>query len=172
MGHEEGRKIKTRTGLGFKIFVGSVCAAVLAAVVFGLMLSGSPELARSRQFDDVRSANLQELSYAIEAYFNTNSDLPSSLDNLLVKGRYQVNSLKDPKTQETYEFRVVSQNKYELCAVFETDSAKNGSYNNSMARPVYPYPGQEVVNFFEHRIGRNCFSREAVKTAVPLPVKY
>lgn len=169
MGHEKGRKIKR--GLGFKIFIGAVCAAVLAAIVFGLALSGSPESARSRQFDDMRSANLQEISFALESYFNVNGGLPTALDNLLVKGGYPVNSLKDPKTKENYEYKIIGGGKYELCAVFETDSAEN-SYSNNVPRPLYPYPGQEAVNFFEHGIGRNCFSREAVKSAIPIPVKY
>lgn len=171
MGHEEGRKIKK--GLGFKIFIGGVCAAVLAAVIAGLMFSGSPESARSRQFDDMRSANLQEISYALEAYFNANGNLPSVLDGLLVKGRYPLNSLKDPKTKENYEYKIIEGGKYELCAVFETDSSKSGTYGNGMAaQPVYPYQGPEVVSFFEHGIGRKCFSREAVKTVMPIPVKY
>lgn len=171
MGHEEGRKIGT-TGLGFKIFAGSVCAAVLTAVIFGLILSGSPNSARRRQFDVMRSANLQEISFAIDAYFNMNGDLPSALDALLVKGGYPVNSLKDPKTKESYEYKIIGGGKYELCAVFETDSSDGGAYGKSGARPVYPYPGREAVNFFEHGTDRNCFNPEAVKAPVPLPIKY
>lgn len=172
MGHEEGRKIGTKTGLGFKIFAGSVCAAVLTAVIFGLMLSGSPESARRRQFDDMRSANLQEISFAIDAYFNMNGELPDTLDALLAKGGYPVNSLKDPKTKESYEYKIIKDGKYELCAVFETDSSDGGAYGKSIARPAYPYPGREGANFFEHGTGRNCFNSEAVKAAAPLPIKY
>jgi len=159
-------------GLGFKIFVFGICVAVLVSVAGGLILSGSPKQERSRQFDDGRSANLQEIRFAIDAYFNVEGKFPDTLNALASKGGYPVNSITDQKTGEVYEYKKTGAENYELCAIFETDSSKNSSYGKDMARPVYPYPGSPATNFFEHGAGRQCFVLTAVKQPSAFPVKY
>ena len=65
-----------------------------------------------------------------------------------------------------YEYRIVSENVYELCAIFETES------NASQDLRAVPKPFSEQI--WDHGIGRACFTLEvrALTTAdepIPFP---
>ena len=154
--------------VGVRVFAGLVVVAVLSAVVYGLTLVGTPAQQRLIQFDERRVSDLQQITYAIDSYWERNKSLPESLENLR-DPRYYVQSLSDPKTGEPYEYRLTSEAAYEICATFETDSSQ---YENQV---FPPYSGG--VSFWEYGIGRTCFSLEVRKLmtptgeTVPVPAK-
>lgn len=124
-------------------------AAVLSAVVFvaavaaGLVVSGSPGEQRLRRFDDQRVSDLMELSRALDAYWDSESVLPASLD-LVVDGRRLTRVPVDPATDAAYEYLVDAPDAYRLCADF--------------ARPS----GEDARgDFWAHEAGRACFSFSA-----------
>ena len=155
-----------RAPLGLKIFLGAVIIAVVAAVGYGIFLVGSPAGQRLQRFDEKRVSNLQNISDALDRFWEVNEELPASLEELQGR-RYFVPSIKDPATEEPYEYRVVGENRYELCAVFAIDSSRR--------REEFPKPFS--ARTWEHGVGRVCFQLEAEgpgdrkprEVPVPLP---
>lgn len=145
---------------GSQIFAGAVILAVAVVVVIGLVLSGSPQLERARRLDSQRIQDLEQLSYAVDNFWNFNKKLPATLDQLPKGGGFPA-SIVDPKTQTPYEYRVVTATTYELCAIFETA-------DNSQIQPAPPYPVAEYRNW-QHDIGRTCFRLNVPYP--PTPVK-
>ena len=138
------------TPLGVKIFLGVVILAVVAAVGFGIYLSNSPSLQRSIRLDQRRLSDLRSITSAIDEYWQTNDTLPKSLEDLR-DSRTHVRSISDPSTDERYEYRILTEPTYQLCAVFETDSSQQrDEFSRSFSESVW-----------EHGLGRVCFEREA-----------
>lgn len=155
---EEKQVYPQRFSLPFKIFLGVVVLSIVASVVYGFVLVGSPAQQRLAQFDKIRVSDLQNISFAIDAYWERNEQLPEELEDLQ-KQTSRVRSIQDPKTGELYEYAILGDTTYELCAVFETESEVD--------------PRAVFRQFPEHHtIGRNCFEREVQKpvNALPRPI--
>ena len=151
--------------MGVRVFMGIVMVAVVSAVVYGLTLVGTPAQQRLLQFDERRVSDLQSITYTIDSYWQRNGNLPATLEDLR-NPLYYVNSIQDPKTGESYEYRIVSNTAYELCAVFETDSEMQ---QDSRAMPK---PFSEQI--WDHGIGRACFPLEVHKPIdepIPFPAQ-
>lgn len=143
---------------GLKVFVGAVILFVLLALVFAFSVMGSPGKQRALQFDQRRVSDIQQISHAVNSYWERKGKLPLSFEELKTQPYLYIQSVKDPRTQEPYEYLVLGDKKYELCAVFETDS---GEYRQ---RAKVPTPFSEEV--WNHGIGRTCFEKEV--RALPL----
>jgi len=118
---------------------------VLAAVIAGILLIGSPAQERLRRLDERRILDLRDLSYAVNVFWARNNRLPSSLDELAEQEPI-AHELTDPETGTLYEYRLVSDNLYELCAVFSGES--------DFDRPDLPYG-----YLWMHGAGSECFQR-------------
>ncbi len=139
--------------LGFRVFVGAVIAAVLAVLVAGLWLGGSPAQERARRLDAARVSDLQNISNAIDQYYNANNALPPDLA-MLTRSRetYFVGNINDPETGRPYEYMTRTANTYDLCATFATDNREEQA-----PRPREPYPAWES-RFWEHGPEHTCFT--------------
>lgn len=138
---------------GFRAFAGAVIASVVIVVVAGLWLAGSPAKERARRMDAARVSDLQNISNAIDQYYNTNTSLPSDLETITkVRDIYYVSSIVDPETQTTYEYTVRGKDTYDLCATFTTVKTKD----QAQQRPE-PYPLGES-RFWEHGAERTCYT--------------
>jgi hypothetical protein len=142
-----------KTLFSSKAFSWIVIGAVVIAVVYGITLAGSPGEQRLLQFDQRRVSDLQQISYAVERYWQLNEEFPASLEDL-TGPQYGVFSLVDPKTQEPYMYVVIGEREYELCAVFETDT----SLTTRAPKLVSVY-GQS----WDHGIGQTCFEFQVQK---------
>ena len=145
--------------LGLKILTGVVILAVIAAVGYGIYLAGSPAEQRLMRFDERRISDLRRISSVVNEYWNANKEFPPSLEHLN-SPRFSASAVKDPATEEPYEYRPLNEDDeddYELCAVFETDSSqvRYGSGRDSRNR------------FWEHGVGKTCFSFEKESYAPP-----
>ena len=125
----------------------SLAVVVVAAAIVGVILLDSPARARLRRLDERRIADLRELSYAIDSYWTQNDRLPTSLDELAEQEPIAF-ELADPETGESYEYIVVGNDRYELCAVFSLEST-NGDR------------GFESGTLWFHGTGRTCVQRTA-----------
>jgi type II secretory pathway pseudopilin PulG len=123
---------------------------VVAAIIAGLVVIGSPSEIRMRRFDERRASDLAAISNAISTYRLTHESVPQQLDDLRrsQQGTGYGYSLKDPEGRP-YEYAVKDASSYELCAVFAT--ATDAGTGPTAYRSV----------FDKHGIGRQCFSREA-----------
>lgn len=161
-GKDEKRPAAQQKPMATRVFAGAVVGVITLAVLYGLILVGTPAQQRLIQFDQRRVSDLQQISFAIDSYWERNKKLPETLEDLR-DPRYYLQSIADPKTGEPYEYRVVSEAGYELCAVFEVDSAQ--------IQEEFPKPFS--AELWDHGIGRTCFSlevREPVKeSSLPVP---
>jgi len=102
-------------GRGALLVVAS--AAVVAAVVAGLWAIGSPGQERRRRLDGRRVDDLRALAAAVDRYTADHRRLPASLDELLAGTRWSLDT-RDPETRAPYEYRVVDDSTFEVCATY------------------------------------------------------
>lgn len=130
-----------------------VSVFALGAIVWSFFIMGSPLRARMLNYDRQRVQDLSSLSYAINNYVTANKKLPADFSEP------QFVPYKDPETQEPYEYRVLNEKEYELCAVFSLDaeSANNPKY------PMEYYARYE--SWYYHKKGRQCYKLEGKDTS-------
>lgn len=147
-----------------KSFIYAMCAVVLATVVCGFIIAGSPKEERARRFDERRISDLQMIQSEIVEYWRSKQALPEHLDALNNPIRGFVVP-KDPETSGVYVYKVKSGNTFELCAIFSGKSLI-GRKTNEMPRTVYDrYSGWG--NVWEHEAGEWCFERIIDKDLYP-----
>lgn len=121
-------------------------AAVLAVLVLGFAINGSPAQARAAQMDSQRISDLQSIASGIDSAFNESEPkaLPQSLEVLVDSGRLFAEDLVDP-AGASYGYRVISAEKYELCATFETEqlTRDDGIWDAA----------------WQHSVGEKCFEK-------------
>jgi hypothetical protein len=132
-------------------FAVAVSAAVAVAIVVALVLAGSPGRARAVQLDDRRETDLAAIASAVDLYWEWHERLPTSLEELAGERRVSVPSLEDPARGEPYEYRIMGERSYELCATFEEPDREAEST---------PYGAAPGARFWLHEAGRQCFDVE------------
>ena len=120
---------------------------VVAAVVIGVILLDSPAQERLRRLDERRVDDLHQLAFGVDIYWTREGHLPASLAELSEEERI-VRDLADPATGQPYEYRVLGDKTFELCAVFTRDSGTNE--RDFLDR-----------SFWLHGPGRQCFQLKA-----------
>ncbi len=147
--------------LNNKILVIVVCLAVAIVLVGGFMLAGSPQTAREQQMDMIRSNNLQNISYLIDSYAQSQKMMPASLAALYSTDG-NLTGFVDPVTAQPYEYSIGDRD-YKLCASFD----KVGSDQNYRGEAPEISP-----NFYIHGEGRTCFTVLMPVLKIPaLPLK-
>jgi hypothetical protein len=129
-------------GPGKGIFVAAVVIVVVAVAVGGLILIGSPAQERMRRIDVQRVADLRAVASAVDLYWTRHRSLPASLEDLSREPGASV-KLLDPDMKRPYEYRILSNDGYELCAYFAGDWTDK--------------PDSTYKNFWAHGAGRQCF---------------
>lgn len=142
-----------KEGTVLKIFVGIVIAVVSAAIIGGLFLSGTPEQMRLFRFDQLRTSDLRQISAAVEDYWQRRAKLPDNLQVLTRGPGGYIRSLRDPKSNQLYEYSITGETTFQLCATFETDTSVGD--RSGVRRPA-------SEEFWAHGIGRTCFEFEAL----------
>jgi hypothetical protein len=120
-----------------KVVVVVAVLVVLGALGGGFYLIGPPAAERARRIDAHREHDLQRLRLAADLFWTRNSRLPASLDDLAKEAGTGIYS-RDPDTNEPYEYRVMTPDRYQLCATFTTES-------------------EARQDFWSHGPGRRCF---------------
>ncbi len=124
---------------------------VVAAVVWGAVLVGSPGTARLHRFDQQRLNDLQTIFREVQSLCQDpdikqelKRELPATLDELATLARSERINLTDPETGEPYAYTIKDPTTYELCATFslERDS--------------------DVDVFWNHSSGKHCFTVDAL----------
>ncbi|MFH1401851.1 MAG: DUF5671 domain-containing protein [Parcubacteria group bacterium] len=126
---------------------------VLASVILGFFIIGTPATQRDRRFDDQRASDLSILQDQIVNFWMQKQVLPQDLSALedSISGFIVP---KDPETKLPYEYDVISSLSFELCATFKTAS----SAQNSAKERFLPY-GDPYSQNWSHEKGRICFTR-------------
>jgi hypothetical protein len=154
--------------------------AILAAVVVfggivaGFFIIGTPGQERLRRFDERRVNDLQQVQSKIISYWQKKDRLPKSFIDLKddIRGFAPP---KDPQTSEPYEYNILGDLKFELCATFNAarPSSKNSpQYDDG---PYYEGYADPYSQNWDHGKGRVCFSRtidpELYQPKLPSPYR-
>lgn len=138
------------------LIFGTIALTVIGtALVWGFIIVGSPETARSRRLDAERINELEKIHNAIqnlcvewvEKKAKMKRDLPETLQKLaeqVSETDFYELDLLDPVTGDRYEYRVLNETEYELCAEFD----------NALDR--------KTDMFWNHPAGHHCFKFDAL----------
>lgn len=128
------------------VAIGSI-AVVAAAVVAGLLITGSPAEQRLLRLDTQRVFGLTQLARTAESRWDREQRLPDSAAEL-VDGQFLTRLPTDPTTREPYEYRITGPRQFEVCATFDRAS-----------RP------ELAGDFWFHEAGHRCFTFNLMERA-------
>jgi hypothetical protein len=127
--------------------------AVVAVIVLGFAVIGSPGTQRLIRSDERTVRSLAELAQKIqEKWRASDSELPATLD------RFSEKEKQDPLTHKPFVYHPKSKSAYELCATFLTDNR-------------HLEPG-EFDESWRHPKGDFCFSLDAAQPVPQAPYYY
>lgn len=157
---DEGERGKWNM-LGIRAFPWAIISVVLVAVIAGFFIAGSPSDRRTARFDERRVQDLSSIQSQIITYWQNKKVLPPVLGDL-TNDILNITVPVDPKTAESYEYKILGGLKFQLCATFETESRGD---INAIGLKTAPLDTLEAVDtmainsVWDHGIGRTCFER-------------
>ncbi|MEI6668173.1 MAG: DUF5671 domain-containing protein [Acidobacteriota bacterium] len=127
--------------------------AVAASLIGGLFVVGSPATERLRRFDAQRAGDIKLIS---EEAFNVavgpgwrnpatplaiKQPLPRSLVDVLAGARQRRPRINDPKTGAAYEYTVIGESTFRVCATFEQprDEAGDVAWNHPAGHHCFDF---------------------------------
>ncbi len=134
-------------------FAAGAGAAVLALLVWGMVLAGPPGTERQRKLDDRRVEDLRTIEREIRRICvdTTREDptlrrgLPGTLAELAAQAVSERPDIRDPGTGAAYEYELLGASRYRLCAVFSRER------------------DEDFDVFWNHPPGRHCFELDALE---------
>jgi len=152
-----------------KLLVWAVSFAVLASIVGGFFIMGSPFTLRMKRFDERRVNDMQNIQYQIVNFYQRKGNLPNNLDELKDPIAGFVIPL-DPANAVSYGYEKVSDLGFKLCANFSLDSdAQTDSKYTTRPKPM-PINSEffPVNENWQHQKGVVCFDRKIDKDLYPI----
>lgn len=150
-----------------RMFAWTSIVVVIAALIGGFAIMGSPKSQRLMQFDTQKVNDLQNLqSQLVYTYWSQKGELPDTLNALkddISYGHVPV----DPQTGEAYGYEKIGDLQFKLCAAFNLSSEEQ--YDRAVARPsmVYPDGGYLKDEKWDHPAGDHCFTRTIDPELIP-----
>ena len=155
------------TSTSRKVWLAVSMVVILASVIWGFVVLGSPLTQQLIKHDQQKVSDLQNIKYEVENYYQTKGGLPGSLSDLSTIN-YSVTPV-DAQSGQPYEYIFGGQgaNAYQLCATFNT----NSNEQKGGANPPLNYNGSQ----WTHPAGHYCFnqtiSTSQYKTVPPVPTR-
>ena len=130
---------------------------VLASIIAGFFIMGTPGEVRLMRYDDEKISSLQNIQWQIVNYYQQKQQIPASLDDLEdpISG-YQ--NPVDPQTGAAYRYEKTGDLTFKLCATFNKDGDENRG-TSSIAYPAEPYGMPTKGETWNHGTGEVCFDR-------------
>lgn len=133
-----------------RLLVSIASVFVLAALVTGFALAGSPMKARALRFDARRTGDLQSIqSQILYGYWQQKGELPEKIDDLDNPLWNNFNLPKDPETGKDYVYKKTGALSFELCATYELASPRTTA--TTIMNPD--------MDNWQHEAGNACFAR-------------
>ncbi|MEO0350013.1 MAG: hypothetical protein AAF282_08190 [Cyanobacteria bacterium P01_A01_bin.15] len=132
-----------------RIFAALATLAVAAGAAAGFWVLGTPGQQRLIMSDQQRLEDLSAIANSL--YWQSQDQDDYALPDALTT----TNQRQDPITQESYSYRKVDDERYELCASFATDSSTHKLVNANNQN-------------WQHPNGRHCFELELSQPPPPL----
>lgn len=156
---------------------------VLASIVWAFMVIGGPGSQRMLKLDQKRLDDLQSIQYSVINYWQQTEMLPIELSALSTP-LLNYSIPRDPEFQKgkIYEYTVVSEKTFELCATFTAPLPEgwttNDNYGGVMMNDIAvskpssaPGFGGSMNESWQHGAGRSCFIRTIDPVFYPPHVK-
>ncbi|MBP9773470.1 MAG: type II secretion system protein [Candidatus Peribacteraceae bacterium] len=139
---------------GFIARVAGLLASVvvIASIVAGFFLIGSPADQRRARLDERRTNDLSQIQNQIVYYWTNKAQLPATLQDLENPLEGYASPV-DPETGKSYEYSIVSPLTFKLCADFATVSVP------SSQTPALPISRDLYSQNWAHAKGNVCFER-------------
>lgn len=152
-----------------KISTGIVSVIIISAVVYGIVIIGSPASQRARQMDERRVNDLSNIQgQIVYTQWQSKGTVPTSLDDL--KDQISGNIVPtDPETNASYGYKMISKNSFELCANFKTVATT--TLNSITGKPIpttYRYGPDSINENWQHQATTTCFTRVIDATLYPV----
>ncbi|OGI72977.1 hypothetical protein A3D42_03065 [Candidatus Nomurabacteria bacterium RIFCSPHIGHO2_02_FULL_41_18] len=140
-------------------------AVVLASIIWGFLVLGSPRTQRLYKYDDQKVRDLMNIDSQITSFFMTKGTLPATMEENVNINTYFIPPI-DEQTGKPYEYKKLNSIKYELCAEFNKASSENSKLSE---RNLYPYGNIS----WAHPEGKHCFTQTIDTTlySKPLPIR-
>lgn len=145
-----------------RYFVYAISTIVLAAVIVGAFVAGSPAAARKQALDQRRVNDVSTLHSYVLQYWEAKKQLPEQLEDLKALPYFPTLPV-DPLTRQPYEYEKVVEKDltFRLCATFDTET-RDTPIQLSSPKPYVPmletgFP--PTVDNWNHGIGRICFEQ-------------
>jgi len=124
---------------GQAVLLAVVTAVVVAVIVWGFFLTGTPRQARRFALDQKRIEDISDFSDELyQAWKKHHEPPPSSLDEYM-EAHPLADGLLDPVTKKAYGYRSLGEGKYEMCATFDAAVGDEGEYGAPWAHPAGDY---------------------------------
>jgi uncharacterized protein YacL len=126
------RKIieKTKSKITQIYFYSSIII-IIATLIAGYFFVESPQETRNKKQDYMVIEKFSDLEKAINSYYSSKKKLPENFEKLLSNGFIQsANKTENSKTKEKFEYKIISEDIYELCANFKTSNKNNYQTDN------------------------------------------
>lgn len=130
---------------------------ILAMLILGFVLVGSPSQQRKIRMDEERVNNLSYIQSEIIYYWQQKESLPESL-TVLNNDLRAVKIPNDPQTGEAYEYAVIDKLSFELCADFNLENRAQAPDPYAHESMAYEY-SYSRGDSWTHKAGRECFRR-------------
>lgn len=133
---------------------------IVAAIVGGFFVIGTPAKQRMIRLDSQRVSDLMNIQWQVVSFWQETEVLPKELADL----SDSISGFKAPLdvvTGQQYEYRILGDFNFELCATFDSENLDNvGSdsyrYMGGISTPI---PAKYGVDNWNHTAGRVCFER-------------
>src|SRR3989344_1826420 len=138
---------------------------LIAAIIAGFSVIGSPKTQRLMRYDDQKIADLQSIQSQVVNYWQLKQTVPTSLEEL----KDPISSFGipvDSQTGASYEYRRTGGLSFEICADFNLPSRDSGSKSAAMRYSEYGFESEN----WQHEAGRQCFTRTIDPERYP-PIK-
>lgn len=152
-----------KSTITMKIMAWAGIVIVIASIILGFSIVGSPKTQRMLRFDNEKVSDLQNIQWQVISHWQTTGKMPTKLSDLNDSLSYS-NLPNDPETDAPYDYVFKTGNKFSLCANFNknsTDYENRGSFSSgksmSMAIDV---SGINNGDNWKHEAGYVCFDRE------------
>ena len=132
-----------------RVLLAIVVMVVVGCIAYAFYLMGTPSGQRDMQIDQERVSHLSNIADNIDVYWDLNEELPTDLADMSGP-RYHLNRIHDPERGGRYEYNILDGPRYELCAVFSTDTVGQPRRDRTFSERVW-----------DHGKGRACFQVEA-----------
>jgi hypothetical protein len=117
-----------------RIFIAVASLLVIAGIAIAFRAIGPPSHGREIAIDEKRLDDIRDIASRLRTRYNDTGDLPARLPS---------NFIRDPVTNQPYEYHRIDRNHFTLCAVFAVPSEPDNSGGTA---------------FWTHGAGRTCFN--------------